>query len=109
MRGGTVRSSHQRCCIEEDLRLFGFSRKIAHAHISGRQNKNKLKEIQVSIYPLSGNNATLKIDFTDPRTPAMNKSLTYQFKLEVFQKQSSGCLKFSCEIHKKTLVLKVAS
>ena len=49
------------------------------------------------IYPMSGNNVTLKIDFTDPRkrnfvrnlfftgwigndTPAINESLTYQFK-----------------------------
>ena len=30
-----------------DLRLFWFSRKIAHAHTSGRQNKNKLKEEHV--------------------------------------------------------------
>ena len=30
-------------CIDS-LRLFWFSRKIVHAHISGRQNKNKLKE-----------------------------------------------------------------
>ena len=28
----------------DGLHLFRFSRKIAHAHISGRQNKNKLKE-----------------------------------------------------------------
>ena len=70
---------------------------------------------------MSGNNATLKIDFTDPKkeiscaiffiywigndTPAINKSLTYQFKQEVFQKQSSSVLNFFCEIHKKTLVL----
>ena len=52
--------------------------------------------VRLMIYPMSGNNATLKIHFTDPRkrnfvriffiywiennTPAMNKSLTYQFK-----------------------------
>ena len=28
----------------DGLRWFRFSQKIAHAHISGRQNKNKLKE-----------------------------------------------------------------
>ena len=31
----------------DDLRLFSFSRKIVHAHISGRQNKDKLKEKHV--------------------------------------------------------------
>ena len=52
--------------------------------------------VRLMIYPMSGNNATLKIHFTDPRkrnfvriffiywiennTSAMNKSLTYQFK-----------------------------
>ena len=41
-------------CMLEDLyyffyglHLFWFSRKIAHVHISGRQNKNKLKEKHV--------------------------------------------------------------
>ena len=33
--------------ITDDLNLFWFSRKIAHAHISGRQNKKKLKEKNV--------------------------------------------------------------
>ena len=31
----------------DGLRLFWFSRKIAHARISGRKNKNKLKEKHV--------------------------------------------------------------
>ena len=31
----------------DSLRLFWFPRKIAHEHISGRQNKNKLKEEHV--------------------------------------------------------------
>lgn len=33
--------------IYRRVRLFLFSRKIAHAPISGRQNKNKLKEEHV--------------------------------------------------------------
>ena len=33
----------------DGLHLFWFSRKIAHAHISGRQNKNKLKEKHAEI------------------------------------------------------------
>ena len=31
-------------CAIDGLRLFWFSQKIVHAHIPGRQNKNKLKE-----------------------------------------------------------------
>ena len=37
--------SQCQCCVNIDgLHLFWFFRKIAEAHISGRQNKNKLKE-----------------------------------------------------------------
>ena len=35
------------CFSTDGLHLFWFSQKIAHAHISGRQNKNKLKEKHV--------------------------------------------------------------
>ena len=35
---------HMACSVIDGLRLFWFSQKIAHAHISGRQNKHKLKE-----------------------------------------------------------------
>ena len=35
------------CIYYKGLRLFSFSPKIAHAHISGRQSKKKLKEDHV--------------------------------------------------------------
>ena len=35
--------------LGDGLHLFWFSRKTVHAHISGRQNKNKLKKEHVEI------------------------------------------------------------
>ena len=74
------------------LHLFWFSQKIAHAHISGRQNKNKLKEKHV--------------ESSEPLVSRVPTTLYISFISADFEKNMpDSCTAFGCTNRRSTTSL----